>query len=166
MKNSLLVLFCLFILTACNSDTSATEETNTSEMEKVDTSTKTVEANESVANNTYTLTMEDCLGAYVKGGHDASWLILVRDIDGNLEASFFEFEGMLPPVDAFVNEKEVIEETMMTSFILEVDLEKQTFSSELGTGKIDGGQLIFDQQEDGLGDPLTLERDDSFSSAL
>lgn len=166
MKNSLLVLFCLFILTACNSDTSATEETNTSEMEKVDTSTKTVEANESVANNTYTLTMEDCLGAYVKGGHDASWLILVRDIDGNLEASFFEFEGMLPPVDALVNEKEVIEETMMTSFILEVDLEKQTFSSELGTGKIDGGQLIFDQQEDGLGDPLTLERDDSFSSAL
>jgi len=164
MKNNFLIILCLFILTACNNDTS--NQAPTSSTEPIDTTTKTTEATQLAPNDSYQLTLEDGTGAYTNGGHDESWLLTVRIVDGNLEATLFEFAGMLPPVDAFMNDKEVTDDVMVTSLILDVDLEKQTFTSELGTGKIDGGQIVFDTQEDALGDPLVLERDDSFSVIL
>ncbi|WMX16211.1 hypothetical protein [Aureispira sp. CCB-E] len=166
MKHILSILSLFFLLAACSNETASTSEKNTANNLEVDSSTsKTAAPNTTETNSLATKTnspLEDYVGVYTKSGHDNAWLVKLLFVQDRLEATLFEFEGMLPPPADFTADATTTDNAMITSLVLDVDLTTQTFTSELGTGQLDGNQIVFDHQKDLLGDPLRLERNDAF----
>lgn len=99
-------------------------------------------------------------GVYTLGGHDESWVLLLQPKNNQLEVTFIEIDGMLPPdnqLPVFIknNKGRVLHQ-------FEIDFSTNTFQSDLGHGLFSNSSnresVTFLEKESHIDDKLTLTK--------
>ena len=112
--------------------------------------------------------LQDFNGVYTLGGHDTSWMIVLKESDKKLQGRFIRFDGMLPPPDYLKANQNEFQSKMIQ--IMELDPYHLSFNSELGSGFIEQKegvyQLSFLEKDSHLDDILILRADPSYDQVF
>ena len=86
--------------------------------------------------------LKDLVGVYTLGGHDNSWMLIIKPTEEKLAVTYHVIEGMLPPVaDSKNSEFEIGEGKILENF--QVDFSDMTINSDLGQGQLES---IFERE--------------------
>jgi len=85
--------------------------------------------------------LQDLVGVYSLGGHDTSWILEINPKGTDqVEAIYYEIDGMLPPADFLKNNK-LQNGQVLKNF--DVDFSDMVIESNLGTGQL---EIIFGRE--------------------
>lgn len=98
-------------------------------------------------------------GLYIAGNHETSYLLLLDKVKGQWQARGLELEGMLPPREDLRMELDKLSLQRIPDF--EFEPESGRFSAgKWGKGQLvtekGGRYLVFEDKEDGAGEPLRM----------
>ena len=104
--------------------------------------------------------LQELVGVYTLGGHDESWILLLKPFDGKLQAIYYEIDGMLPPRGEM--ESFLADNKSQTLKQFDVNFADLYFQSDLGSGKIskatEGKVITFLDKVSHIDDQLDLTR--------
>ena len=80
--------------------------------------------------------LKDLAGVYTLGGHDSSWMLIVKPNGENVTATYHVIDGMLPPTDILKSgDVKLGEGKVLKNF--KVDFSDMVINSELGQGQLE-----------------------------
>lgn len=80
--------------------------------------------------------IKDLAGVYTLGGHDNSWMLIVKPNGENVTATYHVIDGMLPPTDVLKSgDVKLGEGKVLKNF--KVDFSDMVINSELGQGQLE-----------------------------
>lgn len=154
MKKTILIVIAFALVSSCNvSETTTTDNDLTSDSVVV----------EQIATTPEITTLKEFEGVYVKGGHDNAWILTIKEENNKLVGTLMTIKGMLPPPE-YLASGEKVQDAKSKEVTLELDLDTNSFKSNLGTGIMSINDIEFDGIKDASGEKLFLERDDSYNN--
>ena len=86
--------------------------------------------------------LNELAGVYTLGGHDNSWMLIIKPAGEKLAVTYHVIEGMLPPAaDSKSSNFEIGEGKVLENF--QVDFSDMTINSDLGQGQLES---IFERE--------------------
>lgn len=86
--------------------------------------------------------LSELVGVYTLGGHDYSWMLIIKPNDDKLTVTYHVIDGMLPPAtDSKNSDFKIGEGKILENF--QVDFSDMTIKSDLGQGQLEN---IFERE--------------------
>lgn len=85
--------------------------------------------------------LKDLVGVYTLGGHDNSWMLVVKPKGESVEATYYALDGMMPPMDHFKEKGIPGEGQVLKNF--DVDFSDMVINSDIGEGQL---EVIFGRE--------------------
>ena len=80
--------------------------------------------------------LKELTGVYTLGGHDQSWMLILKSNGQKIEATYHTINGMLPPADVLKNGKvELGDGQVLENF--SVDFSDMVIESDIGKGQLE-----------------------------
>ena len=109
---------------------------------------------------------KDLAGVYTLGGHQTSWILVLKPNGEEIQAEFYEIDANLPSVDVLL--KNLPQPQILKTF--DIDFSDMVITSDLGQGQyeaiFDRQRITFFDKKSHQEDVLRLTKDDSYKKML
>ena len=95
-------------------------------------------------------------GYYEKPAHDGAWFMILKFDGDAYSGRLQQLTGMLPSLEMLLNNEVNLDQDLVLTYFI-VNAEGTGFTSNLGVGTIEGGEITFDEIKE-YGRKLTLTR--------